>query len=897
MALSDIEYNYWLTAEYDWSDDNSPDSETGSEITWCVSIAPMDDCEEIEEFANHKIVPPEGSTYKLMPGQTWKYTIRPWDGHNMFGNKAVGWKKTSAEIAIPIHCEVTDWIGGVQSEDPEEAGWSPCHDFFDQDISCGEGEQTRRREIVIQSALGGDECPEDILVENRPCNGPPCPTDCIPKPWSTVKWGPCFKDGEEVLCKGVTGTRTKTREVSVAATNGGLCEDLTRQESCEGTLDCCERCTPETDPIVAMHDKGWIESWGQWGSSAFGRGDSSPTQRIFSPFAGEGGRQTDINDNWEFCEEAYTYPSYNASGATSSLPYARHWPDYTSCGQDTAECGSKTIGGTGFIGMSWIHGYENSSQTSADSSYGCTHYGTPLEYDIVYNFDRPVNISRMEIGIDVQHNMGMTASSIPPLSSTLKQMKWRILGDMAPVDGVYPDGRLNTQSGKYNIKGEGSVENQSASSIGWYGGGNRSVQLANGSGPEVLNLIASPGDSMMVNLKGSRVWGTTGVRDDYWNDLGSYYDLYSTDTLPSDFRKSWAPLKNANKPTWFDKPQWGNVYRWDQFQGYAPGNTPYNVPWHVNRITIKFYWDAQIEDAWLVGVDKFKVWGIESCADGDAFNEFPTRCSKDRNRRTKVNCVHDGYSDWTECDGKWHWDDNVPNPLDQGKPYHKYLEVEECTGTHTKELRVTQEEEDGGSCPPRTVTESCTPLPLDFGFQYTGLSAYLSWAQAAGSVSDVNNPGIPEYEPYGSGAIRLVPDVSGSSSHNWSDPNTPWFASTNKCVTYSLVSGEGSDDNDWFFLDNCDNVTTGMEWANARKLKCWLLSMNTRPGCDEGCPDWKTHSGAGRTGYPEHKDKPILKYSEKKELRIRVRATVPGGEFIERAFVFPVIDIPDQRPW
>jgi hypothetical protein len=62
----------WKTGDVGEYDQNHPDETrrtSGNRPVMLVS-SPMDDCEEIEEFANHKIVPPEGSTYKLMPGQT-----------------------------------------------------------------------------------------------------------------------------------------------------------------------------------------------------------------------------------------------------------------------------------------------------------------------------------------------------------------------------------------------------------------------------------------------------------------------------------------------------------------------------------------------------------------------------------------------------------------------------------------------------------------------------------------------------------------------------------------------------------------------------------------------------------------------------------------------------------
>lgn len=120
----------------------------------------------------------------------------------------------------PVDCELGPW-----------SEWSLCSK------TCGGGEQTRTRRVVVPSANGGRDCGE--LVETIACNTQACnsvilpPVDCGVSDWSA--WGAC-----DTECGG--GTRTRNRTITrTAANNGKLCPPLTETENCN-TQPCPVNC-------------------------------------------------------------------------------------------------------------------------------------------------------------------------------------------------------------------------------------------------------------------------------------------------------------------------------------------------------------------------------------------------------------------------------------------------------------------------------------------------------------------------------------------------------------------------------------------------------------------------------------------------------------------------------
>eukprot|EP01060_Flectonema_neradi_P009552 TRINITY_DN167_c0_g1_i3.p1 TRINITY_DN167_c0_g1~~TRINITY_DN167_c0_g1_i3.p1 ORF type:complete len:614 (+),score=130.17 TRINITY_DN167_c0_g1_i3:78-1844(+) len=122
-------------------------------------------------------------------------------------------------------CEVSEW-----------SEWSTCS------VPCGEGTQTRTRDIISapEGGEGGEGCPP--LVETRSCNVQPCDVNCEVSEWSS--WSDC-----DATCGGGSQTRTRTITVDPVG-NGAACPDLSETQSCN--TDPC--------PINCV-----VSEWGEWG--------------------------------------------------------------------------------------------------------------------------------------------------------------------------------------------------------------------------------------------------------------------------------------------------------------------------------------------------------------------------------------------------------------------------------------------------------------------------------------------------------------------------------------------------------------------------------------------------------------------------------------------------------
>jgi hypothetical protein len=97
--------------------------------------------------------------------------------------------------------------------------------------SCGSGNFTHTRSVIVTSAHGGLACP--LLNETVECNTHNCPTDCVVGDW--FGWGNCT-----VECD--SGEQARVRSVESAQGHGGIeCPDLTEWRVCN-THDC--ECPP-----------------------------------------------------------------------------------------------------------------------------------------------------------------------------------------------------------------------------------------------------------------------------------------------------------------------------------------------------------------------------------------------------------------------------------------------------------------------------------------------------------------------------------------------------------------------------------------------------------------------------------------------------------------------------
>src|SRR5205823_4124115 len=93
----------------------------------------------------------------------------------------------------PVNCVMDAWTN-----------YSSCS------MSCGDGTQTRTRNIVTQGSNGGQMCDPSMLTDTASCTGINC--DCVPSAWSS--WSKCNNS-----CG--AGFQTMTRSVVRAATGTG----------------------------------------------------------------------------------------------------------------------------------------------------------------------------------------------------------------------------------------------------------------------------------------------------------------------------------------------------------------------------------------------------------------------------------------------------------------------------------------------------------------------------------------------------------------------------------------------------------------------------------------------------------------------------------------------------
>jgi len=109
----------------------------------------------------------------------------------------------------PIDCEVTAW--SVETA---------CS------LTCGGGQKTKHRSVLVPSAFDGVECP--ALVHTTVCNDQPCAVDCAVSEWTP--FGECTKE-----CGG--GIQTRTRRVLTPVAFGGVqCPTVAETATCNQAL-------------------------------------------------------------------------------------------------------------------------------------------------------------------------------------------------------------------------------------------------------------------------------------------------------------------------------------------------------------------------------------------------------------------------------------------------------------------------------------------------------------------------------------------------------------------------------------------------------------------------------------------------------------------------------------
>lgn len=151
----------------------------------------------------------------------------------------------------PIHCQWDDW-----------GQWSQCS------TTCGDGAQTRDREIKVHPLYGGNAC-NGSSTDTKTCDQEGCPVQCQWSDWSAY-------DSCTSSCG--SGLHSRTRQKSVLAQNGGA--------DCTGDDKETEAC-PDLPPCPV--DCEW-DDWSSWEgcSTTCGKG-SMKRSRIRKVYEKDGG--------------------------------------------------------------------------------------------------------------------------------------------------------------------------------------------------------------------------------------------------------------------------------------------------------------------------------------------------------------------------------------------------------------------------------------------------------------------------------------------------------------------------------------------------------------------------------------------------------------------------------
>jgi len=139
---------------------------------------------------------------------------------------------------------------------PIHCQWQDWSDWNECTSSCGSGQQARTRSVAVQPMYGGDLC-EGFASDTRPCESLPiCPTDCEWDVWTD--WEGC-----SVTCGAGVSRRTRMRKKYEK--DGG--------HVCWGTEDDEQVCTLDACPVDCT-----LGDWSEWAPCTVTCGKGSQTR-------------------------------------------------------------------------------------------------------------------------------------------------------------------------------------------------------------------------------------------------------------------------------------------------------------------------------------------------------------------------------------------------------------------------------------------------------------------------------------------------------------------------------------------------------------------------------------------------------------------------------------------
>ncbi|CAE7315846.1 Hmcn1 [Symbiodinium pilosum] len=264
-----------------------PCTGNSSEVRACGELACPVDC-KMEEWTDWTECTPYCAGSQ---SRTRSILVEPQNGGQTCGETSLLVNCSNA----CVDCAVSSW-----------SVWSPCS------VTCGSGQQSRKRVILVEAEGQGAPCPESLLDEKEGCNATECPVDCAWEDWAP--WNGC-----PATCGGAMKNRTR----------GKMAEQKFGGVPCEGEAMELGSCAE----MVCPQDCLWSE-WEAWGNCTrqCGGGKQSRYRYIKQDAMGEGINCTGTARDDRTCNE---------DACPKDCEFLE-WADWSACSVTCGAGGNKT---------------------------------------------------------------------------------------------------------------------------------------------------------------------------------------------------------------------------------------------------------------------------------------------------------------------------------------------------------------------------------------------------------------------------------------------------------------------------------------------------------------------------------------------------------------------------